>query len=303
MDDLEQRPKTRIQWLLGNYCNYQCSYCHEMFRMGDKPFPNQGMIKDVCLDIVHHYDELGRDVVFEFIGGEPTLAGDVSELGKRLHNHPVDFVLKTNGSADLDWWIKSRKYVSNVVISLHKEFVDLDHIEEVIKILQDETLGYPAQIELLIPTTSQSESWEWAIETRKRFRKKFDLGELQLLYTNFGRGSNQYYPYTESQWSEYSRLTGLSNPVQRTETTVLEKTPSMAVSVFKEIPVFKGRRCYAGVETLVIDNSGDVWRGWCRFGGKIGNIYDTIEWPRDPIICTLENCSNGFDRTAKKEDI
>lgn len=260
-----------------------------MFRMGDKPFPNQETIKNVCLDIIHHYDDLSRDVVFEFIGGEPTLAGDISEVGKRLHNHPVNFVLKTNGSADLDYWKRSRRYISHVVISLHKQFVDLDHIEEVIKILQDESLGNPTHVEVLIPTTSIDESWSWALETRTRFRKKFDLGELQLLYSNFGRGSDQYYPYTDSQWAEYFRLSGKARPRER--------------PVFKDVHNFKGQRCYAGIDTLTIDNSGNVWRSWCKQEGKIGNIYSTVEWPREPIVCALEKCSNGFDRIARKENI
>lgn len=280
------RPKTHVQWLLGNNCNYQCSYCHEMFRMGDKPFPNQQMIKDICLDITHHYDELGRDVVFEFIGGEPALAGDISEIGERLHNHPVNFVLRTNGSASLDWWRRARRYISGVVISVHKEFADLDHIENVIDILKNQSLGHPVQVEVLIPTTSLDDSWLWALDTRARFRKNFQLGEIQLLYANFGRGSSQYYPYTESQWHQYWELTG--KPSQET------------VPIFRETHNYLGHQCYAGIDTLTIDNSGDVWRGWCRQGGKLGNIHESVQWPRDPVICQSSRCSNGFDRQARK---
>lgn len=257
-----------------------------MFRMGDKPFPNKETIKDICQEIAQHYDDLNRSVVFEFIGGEPTLAGDIWAVGQSLHNHPVNFVLKSNGSAELEWWKNSRKYISNVVISLHREFVDLDHIEEVIRVLQNEHYGHPAQVKILIPTTSTPESWSWAMETRDRFRKKFNLGTIQLLYANFGRGSSQYYPYTESQWEEYYSLYGKPAPEQR--------------PVFRETSNFYGQTCYAGVDTLTIDHSGDVWRGWCRQGGKIGNIHESVVWPREPIVCGLESCSNGFDRTARK---
>ena len=68
----EERPITRVQWTLGNQCNYSCVYCHEMFRKGDKPFPSEELIAEVCKDIVYHFDDLGRDVEFEFIGGEHT---------------------------------------------------------------------------------------------------------------------------------------------------------------------------------------------------------------------------------------
>lgn len=283
---MSERPKTVVQWLLGNNCNYQCSYCHEMFRMGDKPFPSREMIKDICLDIIHHYDDLGRDVVFEFIGGEPTLAADVSVIGQTLHNHPVNFVLRTNGSASLEWWRKSRRYVSNVVISVHREFADLDHIEEVVNVLRNESYGHPAHVEVLIPTTSTPESWLWAMETRQRFRKNFGLGDIQLLWTNFGRGSNQYYPYTESQWAEYYKLHGKPAP---------EEKP-----VFRETKSFRDQTCYAGIDILTIDNSGDIWRSWCGQGGKVGNIYESVSWPLSPIVCEKDICNNGFDRQARK---
>ena len=283
---MSERPTTHVQWLLGNNCNYACSYCHEMFRMGDKPFPNREMIKAICLDIIHHYDDLGRSVTFEFIGGEPTLAADVSGIGQTLHNHPVNFVLRSNGSAELDWWKKSRRYVSSVIISVHREFADLDHIEAVIDVLKNESYGHPAHVEVLIPTTSTPESWAWAMETRQRFRKNFGLGDIQLLYANFGRGSNQYYPYTELQWEQYYSLYGKPAPDER--------------PVYREVAGFLGKNCYAGIDTLTIDNSGDVWRGWCRQGGKLGNIHDSVAWPTDSIICQKEVCSNGFDRLARK---
>ena len=67
-------------------------------------------------------------------------------------------------------------------------------------------------------------------------------------------------------------------------------------------PTFTGQRCYAGIDTLTIDTDGNVWRGWCRQGDIIGNIFKLpIEWPRDTIICQKEFCHNGFDQAAKKE--
>jgi len=309
------RPKTRVQWLLGNNCNYSCSYCHEMFRKGDRPFPNEELIVEICMDLITHYDELGRDVVFEFIGGEPTQAGKLYNVGARLHNHPVNFVLKTNGSADLDWWINSRKYVSDVVISVHREFCDLDHIEQVIQILRDEKLGNPVNVQVLIPATNAKESFDWAIATRKRLRQKYDLGDYQMLFSNFARGSDMYMPYTNEQWAEYYKSIGREPPEPKTidqNPLVMRNTVSHRESIGTPIPApikrnpldFRGYSCYAGIETLVIDNAGSVWRGWCNQGGVVGSIYEMpVVWPKDPLVCSKELCTNGFDQIAKKEII
>ena len=293
MEDFE-RPKTRVQWLLGNNCNYKCSYCHEMFRMGDKPFPSKELISDICQEIIYHYDDLGRDVVFDFVGGEPTLAADLNDIGKKFHNHPVNVVLKTNGSASLEWWKKSRRYLSDVVISVHREFCDLNHIKDVIHLLQDETFGYPVNVKVLIPATHNEDSWKWAKKTRYELQSLFDVGEIQLLYSNFARGSDMYYPYSKSQWDDYKSWH------KEFENVEVEK----AMLFKRKENNFLGYKCYAGIDQLTIDSDGDIWRGWCREGGVIGNINQMpIAWPKDTIICNKEICKNGFDLNARKEEI
>lgn len=286
------RPKTHVEWLLGNQCNYKCGYCHEMFRSGTRISPSQEIITEVCKDIVYHFDDLGRDVVFHFIGGEPTLSNDLGTVMKKLDNHPVDMVLRTNGSADLDWWRNAKGFVSDVTISVHREFADLDHICKVIELLKDDRTGHPTNVKILIPTTHNEESWSWAIETLERFRKQYGLGELQLLYSDFARGSSVYYPYSDDQWRQYYQSNNQQPPPKTDEPLVI-----------RDKPVFKGRRCWAGIDILVIDSHGRISRGWCGQGGIIGSIYELpIQWPKEPIVCNKEICSNGFDQLAKKED-
>lgn len=289
------RPKTHVEWILGNNCNYKCSYCHEMFRMGDKKYPSKELIIEVCQDITYHFDELGRDVVFNFIGGEPTLAGSLGEIGKRLSNHPINMVLRTNGSASLDWWRESRDYLSDVIISVHREFCDLNHIEQVIKILQNDTSGYAVNVKVLIPVTNAPQSWDWGVKVQRRFSKLYNVGELQLLYSNFARGSNMFYPYTGDQWLQYNELRGVKSDTS-------QKQEEKITTVIREQPGFAGYTCYAGIDTLAIDHHGKIWRGWCSEGGPIGNIYELpISWPTEPIICSKQLCGNGFDQQARKE--
>jgi len=258
------------------------------------PYPSEEIIMDVCQDIVFHFDELGRDVVFNFIGGEPTLAGGLDKISQRLSNHPVDLVLRTNGSASLEWWNAAKDYISEVVISVHKEFCDLDHIERVVRLLQDDTTGHPVNIKILIPTDHTNESWDWAMRTHKRFQKRYQLGEIQLLYANFAKGSNIFYPYTGDQWKQYHELIGSPPPPPRED--------NLNPIVNRVQTGFKGYSCYAGIDTLTIDTEGRIWRGWCQQGGPIGSIYELpIEWPTDPIVCQKDICGNGFDHQAKKE--
>jgi MoaA/NifB/PqqE/SkfB family radical SAM enzyme len=283
-----ERPKTYVQWLLGNSCNYKCSYCHHGFYDGTHRFPDNEKLLSICKDIIFHYDSLDRDVVFEFIGGEPTLLDKLPSLGQRLHNHPVNIVIKTNGSAPLDWWKSMRKNLAGVVISIHREFCDLDHIVNVIDLLLNNKDYNYVNVEVLIPVTNRPESWDWGVKTLKLIRKKFDLGNLQLLYSNFGKGSNQFLPYKSSQLEEYQKLSGISLNVHDD-------------GISRQVPNFFDKECYCGVDTLVIDHLGDIYRGWCKQDGLIGNINDQeINFPQSSIICKKDLCGNGFDQQARK---
>ena len=259
-----------------------------MFHLGNKQFPSNELIVKISQDIIFHYDNLGRDVVFEYIGGEPSLFQDMSFVAQRLHNHPINILIKTNGSASLDWWRSVRRYLAHVVISVHREYCDIDHIHEVIDFLKNEN-GNPINLQVLVPVTHAEDSWSWGIKTVNDLRKRFGLGNLQMLYSNFGRGSSMYMPYSEQQWKSYKEIEGI------------QEKPVSDDGLTKTLPEFRGKTCYAGVDTLVIDSDGDIWRGWCNQGGKIGNIrFEDIRWPDTAITCDKDYCHNGFDQQARK---
>jgi sulfatase maturation enzyme AslB (radical SAM superfamily) len=276
--------------MLGNNCNYNCSYCLDIFKKGDHPFPDDELFLEISKDIIYHYDDLGRDVVFEFMGGEPTLIDKIPQFGKRLHNFPTNITLKTNGSASLAWWEESRRYLTEVIISVHREFADIEHIKNVVQLLQNNETSHPINLTVLFPVTLKQDSWEWGLHNVRKFKKRYGVGELQLLYSNFGRGSNMYLPYKEHQWDQYYKLKGLTRTVDPDPSIILK------------YPSYKDKTCHAGLDTLVIDSKGNVFRGWCMQGGKIGNIYEMpVDWPKDTIVCKKESCVNGFDRIAQKD--
>lgn len=64
---------------------------------------------------------------------------------------------------------------------------------------------------------------------------------------------------------------------------------------------FVGWDCYAGVDSLVVTFSGDIYRSWCMQDGPIGSIYDeNIELPTHPMKCRTKICQCGVDLSAKK---
>jgi hypothetical protein len=67
---------------------------------------------------------------------------------------------------------------------------------------------------------------------------------------------------------------------------------------------FTGWKCDIGVSNLVIDMDGNVFKGWCGVGGKVGNIYNENDLVLDlePETCTKPACHNWFDQNATKWD-
>ena len=54
---------------------------------------------------------------------------------------------------------------------------------------------------------------------------------------------------------------------------------------------FMGWMCWVGVQEIQINSSGDVYRGTCQVGGKLGDIISGFEIPSDPIVCTKKRCT------------
>ena len=65
---------------------------------------------------------------------------------------------------------------------------------------------------------------------------------------------------------------------------------------------WSGWQCFAGVEQLIVDMDGSIYRGWCKEGGLIGRIDSSeINLPLDPVICTKKMCHCNFDIMSTKE--
>jgi hypothetical protein len=65
---------------------------------------------------------------------------------------------------------------------------------------------------------------------------------------------------------------------------------------------WSGWKCYAGIEQLIVDMDGHIYRGWCKVGDSIGNIADTeLRLPDQPILCNKTMCHCNFDIMCTKE--
>lgn len=129
-----------VNWAITKMCNYSCSYCFGQDRLDRSRFTSLPFLKKA----VDHIAELKRDTVrFVFSGGEPTTHPDLGELieyihrifGKRLES----VLVISNGSRNQKLYetLAGNAEIDRVRfnISLHSEFMELDHIVSLVKLL------------------------------------------------------------------------------------------------------------------------------------------------------------------------
>ncbi len=315
-----QEPKlTRIQWLFGNVCNYDCSYCPKQLHTSTVKFSDPRILIDAIQYTVSSLRMIDREPAFEFVGGEPTLNPALLEMCQRMGNKQLQNKLTTNGSASLKWFEEHYHYFSTIEISYHTEFADQQHIEKVVDFLmsqKDTDEQRKVHVRIMMHCTNTDLQWAKAISVYEEFKNKGYPIELKLLYSNFTKGF-QYLPYKTYQLDYYFKERGEDWDPEQTmflgnlkydgkSRARHDITKEDLDKLKKDKPIeknwnFKGYRCNAGKDQFVIDQRGRVWRGWCGEDKSLGNVtYRNVSWENDAWKCTKDLCRNGFDQLATK---
>lgn len=133
-----------INWLITSCCNYRCSYCPGAQDTNRNLMPSFENLKSTIDKIA----SLNRDYyTFTLSGGEPTVHPHIYELIEYMHITFKDklnsITIITNGSRQSNLYEKLSLLSNNVnlnfIISLHTEFLNIDHITEIIKILSNKS--------------------------------------------------------------------------------------------------------------------------------------------------------------------
>ena len=301
----EPKDQIRVQWVWGNRCNYDCIYCPPNLHNNKFPIPDHNKF----LSAVEYMGRIIRledkTPCFEFTGGEPSQLPFIAEYLKvGQGNLPPNNRLVTNGSGSIEWFESILPYYSYIEISYHPGWARYSHIIEVLEFLKDR--DDPPDVTVVVNVDNDDQRWMSGVSAHNRFINEGHKSRLKLLYSNFGKG-NQLFPYKTYQLEQYYSTLGKEfNP----ETTVyrqegiIEKRQRHDINkeqLESKSYNFKGQKCYAGIEQLVVMHTGDVYRGFCKQGGKIGNVFENnINLPTEPINCPLDYCRNGFDKEATK---
>ena len=195
----------------------------------------------------------------------------------------------SNAQAPIEWWKETSCHLYDLTISYHSS-TSFDHFLTVASIVKEHV-----KPKIYVPITPEN----WTVQ-KSVYDRLVSLNydtHLQMLYSNFTKGNNEYLKYSKEQWDEYFKEIGIDvNVPKQVETTVEFKRVN-------KLNNFYGHLCWAGSTQFVIDNFGDAWRGWCKSNECLGNVFQgTIKLDEKPRICPRIQCRNGFDLQARKSE-
>jgi len=117
-----------VQWDIGRWCNYACSYCWPHVHNKTDPHKTLEVMKR-AVDRIHQEWSKGHRTQWSFGGGEPTINPDFIDIVEYLHQHGDYISLVTNGSRSEDYYRRLSKCADSIQFSLHFEFWKKDVFE------------------------------------------------------------------------------------------------------------------------------------------------------------------------------
>ena len=116
-----------ITWMLGAFCNYNCSYCpDELHDTTSRPH-DLDTLKTAWKNVYQKTQHLGLKYKISFTGGEVTANKNFLPFLEWLRSGYADVVmalLTTNGSASVNYYTKLAQVVESISFSTHSEFMD-----------------------------------------------------------------------------------------------------------------------------------------------------------------------------------
>ena len=305
-----------IEYMLGNLCNYKCSYCFPGSNEGTYPWPDANITIKNLDHLIEHYKQFGKTKFeFYFIGGEPTLWKDLVRVCSHLkNNHNVKIRISTNATRKIDWWKENAWLFDQIEISVHHEYVKIPHIIEVADILYKKKVNVSANV-LMDP--NHFEKCKGLIEQLRKSKKRWPIIAKTVHYDGQTRYDDSQKKFVSKSLKRWPNLfwwyTLPDHEVRRVWAVIdgLRHEVEYDWFVLNDLNRFKGWTCNLGVDYIEIFQDGRI-AGVCGekiYGeNKYYNLYDKDFLEKfkpeiKPIVCGKELCCCAGEVTINKVNL
>ena len=313
-----QPDQIRIQWNMGNSCNYACEYCPPILHNGSRQWIDTDKSIEAVKKISAAYEKTNQNIHWDLIGGEVTVMPGFNRILKTIYDSNSTCSVFTNGSRTVEWWKKNKKFITTLTITFHPQTATQEHFINVLNEVKDscsisvQLAGAKGHLADLLKfrhklvTDVIPESTE-SVHIKRLYNKK--LG---------GSGSqDSFYAYSDHD-EEILNMSFVKVIPQPDNQELIVHTVKERMTEFTysnqqvdqvktkdikhlKLNSFKGMYCKLGSTMLSIDFAGNVWGSWCG-AKKLGNISDVnnIAFSIKPQICDVKYCNNENDLLITK---
>jgi len=305
-----------FDWVVGNTCNYSCTYCNPENYDGSSPWPTLDVFKNFATVSTNYYKRIGRGIRWNLLGGELSVWKDFPEALQILKELDSSNVVQwqTNGARSLRWWKKNAPLFNSVLISYHPEESDYKHITEVINILEEEG-GIDVSLNIMVYPPLADTCFEAAEYIMNNTPSTFGFG-MQPLQRKLGIDPRTfvYEPELLKRMEYYEKLMyGKEISTEQLQEIMywVNKTTGKRVQVsdvsaltIDGTNTWRGWDCNIGIDKIHIKDNGSITSGSsCNPDIRHGDIRfpEKITFPSQPVVCNYDWCPCGSDMAVTKK--
>lgn len=302
-----------VDWRLGNTCNYKCSYCPPYENSGSFPWTEIETNIKTQNTIIEGYRAMGKSTSFAYTGGEPTVYKHFPTLLENGKKQGAFNWVYTNGARSIRYWNDIKGVLDMACISYHAEYDNADHIIELVGAIKKNifisvnVVMHPLQLDKCFNFLDMFRAAhpEITIDT-----KIVRVSHQDVLHPDYTKENiNKILSYKQSMPIPTGQVVnklflGKNVMMKLTEPNSAPRIVSCQEEILKGkngYNDFNDWECYIGVESLMIDFDGKVYKGYCQMDGSIGTIPD-FNVPTEPTICHYgeKRCTCNLDFATTK---
>ena len=300
------RPLFNTSWILGRFCNYNCSYCWPYARSDRVDHQPREVYKTTIDEIKRQARANGfNQFHWSFSGGEPTAYKQLNDLVKHLDEKESAYQsihMTTNLSPGSKWWntwCKNTEMLQrrSITASFHDEFAKEQEFGD--KCLQ-------LQYELVHVTINQVMVPEKFDELYERCQRFSDKGINVTLKPQSNETASEIVKgYSDAQIELMK--TGFPQKVKDDEVYQVRLTDGLQNYFLDQAERFNafnfnkffGWHCNAGYQSLIIRGN-EVKRGYSCHDTSLGTLSDGFEIFKTPVKCVTPSCVSSADSKIPK---
>lgn len=301
------KPFKKVEWRLGNICNYNCAYCTDESKSGDEKYLDIDTNKQVVDKLVKLFNE--ERIQFTFTGGEPTLYPDLYELFRYIKSKNKDHQIRmfTNGSRTKRWWddFVREPMIDFIMFTYHQS-----QVKNINNFVNNVNSLHNTFVQGLVFFTCTHDDFDETLESLEYISNRIGIDcHLKKIH---GPILNNYTPDQNTRFIKnrviVGKLPGKKSAVDQ-DYDLYVKTSYYDGSIEnihdpQEI-LAKGQNkflfwdCDIGKDRIVI-YSDRVYKSICQVGNLLYTIYDDFIPVTEATRCPFSTCSCGTDILESK---